>query len=140
MNAVPAPRTATPDETAPGTPVMAVIRVEAPAGVEAHSVEAELTRALHSHEKRPVTVELSLADGTGPWPRSGPARYAFVAVLTTAGRAAPAELAARVEKVARKAIRRRFGRPAAARVRTELSDAEAGAYWHSVRGTPHRPV
>lgn len=118
---------------------MAVVRVQAPAGAEAHTVEAELTRALHACEKQPMTVELSLADGTGPWPRSGPARYAFVAVLTTAGRRAPAKLASRVEKVARKALRRRFGRPAAAQVRTEIGDAEAGAYWFSLRGTPHRP-
>ncbi|MEQ3553319.1 hypothetical protein WIS52_22845 [Pseudonocardia nematodicida] len=119
--------------------VMAVVRVETPAGVEAQTVEAELTRALHQHEKRPMTVELSLADGTGPWPRRGPARYAFVAVLTLAGRA-PERLAHRVEKIARKAIRRRFGRPASAEVRTEITDAEAGAYWYSVRGTPHRPA
>lgn len=132
MSVVPAPR------SAPQSPVMAVVRVEAPPGAEADAVEAELTRALHGHAKRPVSVELSLADGTGPWPRTGPARYAFVAVLTTARRAAPDELAARVEKTARKAIRRRFGRPAAARVRTELTDAEAGAYWYSLRGTPHR--
>ncbi|MEJ8282157.1 hypothetical protein [Pseudonocardia spirodelae] len=118
--------------------VMAVVRVEAPAGVEAHSVEAVLTRALHAHRKRPMTVELSLADGTGPWPRRGPARYAFVAVLTLAGHSVPDRLAARVEKTARKALVRRFGAPAAAEVRTEISDAEAGAYWFSVRGTPHR--
>ncbi|MBC3193048.1 hypothetical protein H7X46_18475 [Pseudonocardia sp. C8] len=123
----------------PTSAVMAVVRVEAPAGVDAHTVEAELTRALHAHEKRPMSVELSLADGTGPWPRRGPARYAFVAVLTLAGRTVPDRLACQVEKIARKAIRRRFGRPADAQVRTELSDAEAGAYWYSLRGTPHRP-
>ncbi|ALE84448.1 MULTISPECIES: hypothetical protein [unclassified Pseudonocardia] len=118
--------------------VMAIVRIEAPAGVEADVVEAELTRALHTHRKRPMTVELSLADGTGPWPRRGPARYAFVAVLTMAGHSEPERLAARIEKTARKAIRRRFGRPATAEVRTEISGAEAGAYWFSVRGTPHR--
>lgn len=118
--------------------VMAIVRIEAPAGVEADVVEAELTRALHTHRKRPMTVELSLADGTGPWPRRGPARYAFVAVLTMAGHSEPERLAARIEKTARKAIRRRFGRPASAEVRTEISGAEAGAYWFSVRGTPHR--
>lgn len=125
---------------APSSRMMAVLRVETPAGVEPHTVEAELTRALYGHDKRPVSVELSLADGTGPWPRTGPTRYAFVAVLTTAGRVVPDELAARVEKVARKAIKRRFGRPASARVRTEITDAEAGAYWYSLRGTPHRPT
>ncbi len=118
--------------------VMAIVRIEAPAGVEADVVEAELTRALHTHRKRPMTVELSLADGTGPWPRRGPARYAFVAVLTMAGHSEPERLAAHIEKTARKAIRRRFGRPATAEVRTEISGAEAGAYWFSVRGTPHR--
>ena len=124
-----------------GTPtstVMAVVRVEAPTGVDAPAVEAELTRALHEHQKRPMTVELSLADGTGPWPRRGPARYAFVAVLTLAGRTVPERLARKVEKTARKAIERRFGRPAGARVRTDMTDAEAGAYWYSLRGTPHR--
>ena len=120
--------------------VMAVVRVEAPAGAEAQTVEAELTRALHEHEKRPMTVELSLADGTGPWPRRGPARYAFVAVLTLAGRTVPERLAHKVEKVARKAIKRRVGRPAGVEVRTDMSDAEAGAYWYSLRGTPHRPA
>lgn len=118
--------------------VMAIVRVEAPAGVEADVVEAELTRALYTHRKRPMTVELSLADGTGPWPRRGPARYAFVAVLTMSGCSEPERLAARIEKTARKAIRRRFGRPATAEVRTGISGAEAGAYWFSVRGTPHR--
>ncbi|WP_139317202.1 MULTISPECIES: hypothetical protein [unclassified Pseudonocardia] len=118
--------------------VMAVVRVEAPAGAEAHTVEAELTRALHARQKRPMTVELSLADGTGPWPRRGPARYAFVAVLTMAGRSVPERLHRKIEKTARKALERRFGCPARARVRTELSDAEAGAYWFSLRGTPHR--
>ena len=124
-----------------GTPtsaVMAVVRVEAPAGVDAHTVEAELTRALHGHEKRPMTVELSLADGTGPWPRRGSVRYAFVAVLTLAGCTVPERLAHKVEKIARKAIKRRFGRPADARVRIDMSDAEAGAYWYTLRGTPHR--
>lgn len=125
---------------APTSTVMAVVRVEAPAGVEAHTMEAELTRALHARHKRPMTVELSLADGTGPWPRYGPARYAFVAVLTMAGRSVPKRLAEKIEKTARKAIERRFGRPARAQVRTEISDAEAGAYWYSLRGTPHRQV
>lgn len=124
-----------------GTPtstVMAVVRVEAPAGADAPTVEAELTRALHEHQKRPMTVELSLADGTGPWPRRGPTRYAFVAVLTLAGRTVPDRLARKVEKIARKALERRFGRPAGAQVRTDMTDAEAGAYWYSLRGTPHR--
>ncbi|MFP5021869.1 hypothetical protein [Pseudonocardia phyllosphaerae] len=120
--------------------VLAVVRVTAPAGVEAPTVEAELTRALHEHAKRPITAELSLADGTGPFPRRGPARYAFVGVLRTASDLTDGELAARAEKVARKALRRRFGEPAAAEVRTEMTDAEAGAYWHSLCGTPHRPA
>lgn len=124
-----------------GTPtstVMAVVRVEAPEGVDATTVEAELTRALHAHRKRPMTVEFSLADGTGPWPRRGPVRYAFVAVLTLAGSTVPDRLARKIEKVFRKALERRFGKPAVARVRTDMTDAEAGAYWFSLRGTPHR--
>ncbi|WP_156819333.1 hypothetical protein [Pseudonocardia sp. HH130630-07] len=126
------------DSTEQTNAVMAVVRVEAPAGASADVVEAELTRALHARQKRPMTVELSLADGTGPWPRRGPCRYAFVAVLTMAGRTIPKRLAHRVEKTARKAIEQRFGRPARAEVRTEITDAEAGAYWYSLRGTPHR--
>ena len=50
-------------------------------------------------------------------------RHDVVAVLTLAGRTVPERLARKVEKTARKAIERRFGRPAGAQVRTDMTDA-----------------
>jgi hypothetical protein len=52
--------------------------------------------------------------------------------------APPADLQRRVQKRARKALRRRFGRQVSAAVETEITTAEIDAYWSVVRGTPRR--
>jgi hypothetical protein len=100
--------------------VMAVVHVEAPAEVDPHAIEAEL----------------NLADGGRTLPRDARRRHGFVGILSFAGSEPPENLERRVRKLARKALRRRFGRKVSAEVRTEMTRAEVGAYWAVVRGTP----
>lgn len=115
-------------------PVMAVLRVKAPAQVDPHVLAAELTRAICT---APMSVELT------PLPAWRPStkrmrKHGFVAVLcATTG--CSTEVARAAEKAARKAVRRRFGPDARAEVRPVLDPAELDAYWCSVRGDPRRP-
>jgi hypothetical protein len=50
----------------------------------------------------------------------------------------PVDLQRRVQKRARKALRRRFGQQVSAAVETKMTTAEIDAYWSVVRGTPRR--
>lgn len=117
--------------------VMAVVHVEAPAEVDPHVIEAELTRAVNAYRKRAMAVEFALARDDGTHPRAARRRHGFVGILSFAGQGRPPDnLKRRVEKLIRKALRRRFGRDVSAAVRTKLTRAEVGAYWSVVRGTP----
>ncbi len=123
----------------PGTEaVMAVFHVKAPADVDPHVLGAELVRAISSNRKRPVSVELTLAAGNGERGGRQHHRHGFVAMLTSRGRYGFDDLARTLQKVARKALRRRFGGEVSVKVDLEISALEASAYWCSVRGTPHR--
>jgi hypothetical protein len=116
--------------------VMAVVHVVAPAEVDPHAIEAELTRAVNAYRKRPMTAEFALARGDRTPLRDARHRHGFVGILSFAGQEPPDNLKRRVEKLARKALRRRFGREVSAAVRIKLTRAEVGAYWSVVRGTP----
>lgn len=118
--------------------VMAVVHVKAPTDVDPHAIAAELTRALHSHRKYPMTAELSVAhDVITPPHGCEHQRHGFVVMLSFCGDG-PKKLRRHVRKVARKALRHRFGQNLAADVRTKMTAAELAAYWCTVRGTPHR--
>lgn len=116
--------------------VMAVVHVEAPAEVDPHAIEAELTRAVNAYRKRPMTAEFALARGDRTSRHEARHRHGFVGILSFAGQDPPDKLRRRVERLTSKALRRRFGREVSAAVRTKLTRAEVGAYWSVVRGTP----
>jgi len=118
--------------------VMAVVHVKAPAGLDPYVIEAELTRAICSDRKRPMSAELTLAADVRPVRRHGLLRHGFVALLSVGGPELPDDLQRRLQKVTRKALRRRFGPEVSARVTLGMNDAVAGAAWCSVRGTPQR--
>ena len=117
---------------------MAVVHVEAPAEVDPHAIEAELNRAVNAYRKRPMRAEFALAGGARAPARNARHRHGFVGILSFAGSAPPDNLERRIRKLARKALRRRFGRKVSAEVRTEMTRAEVGAYWSVLRGTPRR--
>ena len=119
---------------------MAVVHVKAPAGLDPQAIAAEVTRALISHPRHPMAAELSLARDVITPPRGREhQRHGYVAMLSFCRDVPPPKLRRHVRKVARKALRRRFGQSMAAEVRTKMTDAEAAAYWCTVRGTPRRP-
>jgi hypothetical protein len=103
--------------------VMAVVHVEAPPEVDPHAIEAELTRAISTNRKRPMTAEFALAGEARDRPRGGQQRgqrrHGFVGILSFRGPQPPKDLQHRVQKLARKALRRRFGRQVSAEVKTE---------------------
>ncbi|GAA5111561.1 hypothetical protein [Pseudonocardia adelaidensis] len=121
-------------------PVMAVVHVTAAPDVDPYAIEAELARAISTHRKLHVTAEVSRADEVRPQPRRSPHRHGFVAVLSFAD-GAPwdrDELTKRVQKAARKALRRRFGKDVRARVSIATTAAEQSVCWCTLRGTPRR--
>lgn len=119
------------------TAVMAVVHVKAPRAADPYLIEAELTRAINSNRKCPMSAELSLATEVRPQPRHGLHHHGFVAVLSLPG-APGAGLDRRIGKIARKAMRRRFGRKASAVAHLSTSADHVRAFWCTVRGTPHR--
>ena len=118
--------------------VMAVVHVQAPAQVDPHAIEAELVRALNTYRKRPMSAEFTLAPDHRSRSLGGRRRHGFVGILSFAACAPPADLQRRVQKRARKALRRRFGQQVSAAVETDITTAEINAYWSAVRGTPRR--
>jgi hypothetical protein len=116
--------------------VMAVVRVKAPADVDPYTLEAELTRAVCA---RPMTAELVLLPSWRRPAEGGLRRYGFAALLCTARASSPSELTRAAEKIMGKAVRKRFGRAASAKVRPARSPEEINAFWCSLRGTPCRP-
>ncbi|GAA1265394.1 hypothetical protein GCM10009609_30730 [Pseudonocardia aurantiaca] len=119
-------------------PVMAVVRVKAPADIDPHVLEAELTRAIHWYSSRPMTAEVALLPTWRRRTKGGMRRHGFVAVLCapTAGNAG--ELTRVAQDALRKSLRKRFGAAATAKVRPARSSDEIDTYWCSLRGTPHR--
>jgi hypothetical protein len=122
------------DRDVTGQPVMAVVRVKAPAQVDPHVLAAELTRAICTG---PMSAELTPLP---PWRQSKKRmrKHGFVAVLCGTTNCS-AEVTRAAEAAARAVVRRRFGPGASAEIRPVRSAAELDAYWCSVRGTPHRP-
>jgi hypothetical protein len=118
--------------------VMAVVHVQAPAQVDPHAIEAELVRAINTYRKRPMSAEFTLAPDHRTRPVAGRRRHGFVGILSFAACPPPADLQHRVQKRARKALRRRFGQQVWAAVDTDITTAEIDAYWSVVRGTPRR--
>lgn len=117
-------------------PVLAVVRVEAPADVDPHALAAELTRAVCA---RPMTAELAPLPSWRRRSEGGLQRHGFVAVLCSARPSSAGELTRAAEKVMRKAVRKRFGSSASAKVRPARSAEEIDVFWCSLRGTPCRP-
>jgi hypothetical protein len=117
--------------------VMAVVHVQAPAQVDPHAIEAELVRAINTYRKRPMSAEFTLAPDHRTRPAGGRRRHGFVGILSFAACPPPADLQHRVQKRARKALRRRFGQQVSAAVKTDIATAEINAYWSVVCGTPH---
>jgi hypothetical protein len=117
--------------------VMAVVHVQAPAQVDPHAIEAELVRAINTYRKRPMSAEFTLAPDHRMRPAGGRRRHGFVGILSFAACPPPADLQRRVQKRARKALRRRFGQQVSAAVETDIATAEINAYWSVVCGTPH---
>ena len=118
--------------------VMAVVHVKAPAELDPYVIEAELTRAICADRKRPMSAELTLAADVRPPRRHGQSRHGFVALLSVGGSEPPEDLQRRLQKVARKALRKRFGPEISARVTLDMNANVIGACWCSVRGTPAR--
>jgi hypothetical protein len=118
--------------------VMAVVHVQAPAQVDPHAIEAELARAINTYRKRPMSAEFTLAPDHRVRSGGGRRRHGFVGILSFAACTPPVDLQRRVQKRARKALRRRFGQQVSAAVETKMTTAEIDAYWSVVRGTPRR--
>ncbi|TWF78227.1 hypothetical protein FHX44_114147 [Pseudonocardia hierapolitana] len=116
-------------------PVMVVVRVKAPADVDPYTLEAELTRAICA---RPMTAELVLLPSWRRRSEGGLRRHDFVALLCAARTRSPSELTRAAEKIMGKAVRKRFGVAASAKVRPARSPEEIDAFWCSLRGTPCR--
>jgi hypothetical protein len=120
--------------------VMAVVHVKAPPEVDPHLIGAELTRALCRSGRRAMTAELALAGELRRRPPGRPRRHGFVALLSLPGEAGAEDLARRVRKLARKALRRRFGDEVSTEVKIDIPATEAAAYWCTVRGMPYHTV
>jgi hypothetical protein len=120
--------------------VMAVMHVHAPPEIDPHLIGAELTRALCRSGRRPMTAELGLAGETEERLPERPRRHGFVALLSLPADAGAEDLGRRVRKLARKALRRRFGTDVSAEVKTDISPREAAAFWCTVRGLPYRTI
>jgi len=117
---------------------MAVVRLEVPMDADPHVLEAVLTRAICGAAKRPMSAEVALLPNWRRKARSGMRRHAFVALLSTSSGAHAQDLIRSARKVARAAVRERFGSDASAKVRPARAGREVLAFWCSVRGTPHR--
>jgi hypothetical protein len=135
----PARRASVPAQRGAAEPVMAVVRVKAPAEVDPHVLQAELTRAVAFDSARPVTAEMVLLPAWRRRKESEVRRHGFVAVLRAPTGTDPDELTAAAQKAMRKSLRRRFGATTSVKVRPPRTGEEIDAFWCSVRGTPHRP-
>lgn len=124
--------------TARVDPVMAVVRVKAPADADPYVLEAVLTRAMCGAGDRPVSAEVALLPTWRRTIKRGLCRHGFVALLHSPTGAPAGDLIRTAEKASRAAIRARFGAGASAKMRTVTAADELLAYWCSVRGTPHR--
>jgi hypothetical protein len=120
-------------------PVMALLRVKAPADVDPHVLEAALTRAICTDAERPLTAELEWVPAWKAASRATTRRFVFVAVLRGSRQACAEDLAAAVERSARRALKRMFGKSTSAKARP-AADPEVATFWCAFRGTPHKVV
>jgi hypothetical protein len=120
-------------------PVMALLRVKAPADTDPHVLEAALTRAICTDAERPVTAELEWVPAWRSPGSGAKRRFAFVAVLRGPEQVGADELAATVERAARRALKRMFGKATAAKARP-AADPEVATFWCAFRGTPHKVI
>ncbi|MCE0766368.1 hypothetical protein LWC35_26200 [Pseudonocardia kujensis] len=118
-------------------PVMALLRVKAPADVDPHVLEAALTRAICTDPDRPLTAELEWVPAWRPAARAATRRFVFVAVLRGPRRSEAEDLAAAAERSAKRALKRMFGKAAGAKARP-AADPELEPFWYAFRGTPHK--
>ncbi|MEU7817526.1 hypothetical protein [Pseudonocardia sp. NPDC049154] len=118
-------------------PVMALLRVKAPADVDPHVLEAALTRALCTDADRPLTAELEWVPAWRPAPHATKRRFVFVAVLRGSRQTGAEELAAAAERSAKRALKRMFGKSTSAKARP-AADPEVATFWCAFRGTPHK--
>ncbi len=92
-------------------PVMAVVRVKAPADADPHVLEAELTRAICAGGELPVSAEVTLLPARRRKSTGEMRRHWFVALLHSPAHVAAADLVRIAEKASRKAVRRGSGPP-----------------------------
>ena len=116
-------------------PVMTVVRVQAPVEVDPNVLEAELTRAICTCR---MTAEVTVLPNWRRRTKDGLRRHGFVAVLSGPRAKSASELTSAAEKALRKALRRKFGMAATAKMRLVRSTDEVGIFWCGVRGTPRR--
>ncbi|GAA4686835.1 hypothetical protein GCM10023215_23010 [Pseudonocardia yuanmonensis] len=121
-------------------PVMALLRVKAPADVDPHVLEAALTRAICTNAERPLSAELEWVPAwREPAASAAKRRFVFVAVLRGPAQAGAEELAAAAERAAKRALKRMFGKATAAKAKARpAEDPEVATFWCAFRGTPHK--
>jgi hypothetical protein len=118
-------------------PVMALLRVKAPADVDPHVLEAALTRAICTDTDRPLSAELEWVPAWKAAPRGAKRRFVFVTVVRGSRQDCAEELAAAVERSAARALKRMFGKSTSAKARP-AADPEVATFWCAFRGTPHK--
>ena len=117
-------------------PVMALVRVQVPDGIDPGLVEAEVTRSICLQDETPMSAEVIALPARGTNRTVGQGRHEFVALLSAAQDTEADVLARVAQKALRKGIRRRFGTDTSAKLRAGLSGPELAAGWQSVRGEP----
>jgi hypothetical protein len=122
-----------------GNPVMAVVRVKAPAETDPHVLEAALVRAVCHDSEPPMSAEILWLPAWRKKVRSGQRRFGFIAVLCSRAPVHTGELIRGAERAAARALRGRFGEQTSTRMRQASDPRELSAFWCTVRGAPRRP-
>ncbi|GAA3055731.1 hypothetical protein GCM10010464_20660 [Pseudonocardia yunnanensis] len=123
-----------------GNPVMAVVRVKAPAETDPHVLEAALIRAVCGDSEPPMSAEILWLPAWRKKVRSGQRRFGFIAVLCSRVPVHAGELIRGAERAAARALRGRFGEQTSTRMRQASDPRELSAFWCTVRGAPRRPT
>jgi hypothetical protein len=116
---------------------MVLLRVKAPAAADPYVLGAELTRAICTDGRRPLTAELEWVPAWTPAPRAERRRFVFVAVLRGPRQTEAEELTSAAERSAKRALKRMFGKAAGAKARP-AAGLEIPTFWCAFRGTPHK--
>ena len=122
-----------------GNPVMAVVRVKAPAETDPHILEAALVRAVCHDGEPPMSAEILWLPAWRKKVRSGQRHFGFIAVLCSRVPVQTSELIRGAERAAARALRGRFGEKTSTRMRQASHPRELSALWCTVRGAPRRP-